>query len=157
MPLAEERKRPQLTSPMTDILQTLPMLPHMRAHPELRLLTWHPKGVLDDELVNHVVVLAEAGEAAAAQPFHRFTDLNGLSGVKLSFGLLYRVSQRRRTAYTGDVRVKSAFYCSRGVGYASARIYAALMQNAPIEVRAFQSLEAAAEWLEVPVEILIEQ
>lgn len=141
---------------MNDLLQTLPMLPHMQAHPELRLVTWHPQGLLDDELVNHVVALAEAGEGVAVQPFNRFTNLNGLTGVKLSFGHLYRVSQRRRTAYTCTERVKSAFFCSRGIGYASARIYAALMQGAPIEVRAFQSLEAAAEWLEVPIEILQE-
>jgi len=129
----------------------------MRFHPEAQLVTWYPQGPFDDELVDQVVELAESGEAAAQTPFHRFTDLNGVTGVKLSFGHLYRISQRRRATYPWRTPVKSAFFCSRGIGYAFARIYAALMEGSPIEVRAFRSREAAAEWLGVAEEILLDQ
>ena len=141
---------------MDDSSRVLQTLPHMRFHAEARLLTWHPQGALDDQLLDRVVEFAEAEEAAAEQPFNRFGDLDGLTGIKLSFGHLYRVSQRRRAAYPWREPVKSAIYCSRGVGFAFAQIYAALMEGGLNEVRAFRSREAAAEWLGVPVEILVE-
>ncbi len=139
---------------MEPLVPVLPPLPHTRYFPEVHLVTWHPQGILDGGLVDQVIAFLESEEESAEQPFHRFTDLTGLTDVRLKFGHVFSASHRRRSNYPWREPVKSAFYCESIIGFGLARLYETLMEGGPIHVRAFRTREAAAEWLEVSVEIL---
>ena len=128
--------------------------PDTRYHAEAHLVTWHPRGVLDDELADRIIAFIEAEERIADAPFHRYMDLNGLTEIRLKFGHVFQISERRRAGYAGEP-VKSAFCCEWAIGLGMARLYQELMQGGPIEVRAFRSREAAAQWLGVPEDILL--
>ena len=127
--------------------------PHTQYHPEARLVTWHPRGVFDDALADRIVEFIDSEEHIADAPFHRSTDFNGLTEIHLKFGHAFQIAEHRHAGYAGEP-VKSAFVSDWVIGLGIARMYAALMEGSPIEVRAFRSRDAAAEWLGVREEIL---
>lgn len=127
--------------------------PHTCYFPQVRLVTWHPRGVFDEHLSDQIVEFMEHEERVADKPFDRFTDLDGLSEIHVKIGHAFSIADRRRAAYRGDP-VKSAIFSERFVGYGIAHMYETLMMGARIEVRAFRSREAAAIWLGVPEKIL---
>ena len=132
----------------------LHQFPNTRFHADVRLMTWHPQGVLDDELVDRILQFIEAEEHSSVEPLHRYTDLNGLSEIRLRFGHASQIAERRRTTYSGPGGVKSAFCCEWIYGFSIAKMYEALMADGPIKVRAFRSRQNAAAWLDVPAQIL---
>jgi hypothetical protein len=119
----------------------------------VRLVTWHPRGIFDDQLADKIVEFIEDEERVMDEPFNRFTDLDGLSEIHLKIGQAFTIAERRRTGYRGDP-VKSVFFSERVVGFGIAHMIEALMKDAQIRVRAFRSREAAADWLGVPLELL---
>jgi len=125
----------------------------MRYYPEARLVTAHPRGVFDDEVADRIIEFIESQEHIAETPFHRYMDFNGLTEIHLKVGHVFNLAEHRRADYVGE-RVKSAFVSDWVVGLGIARMYERLMEGAPIEVRAFRSRTAAAEWLGVREEIL---
>ena len=137
---------------MPEILKDFP---NTRWHEEARLVTWYPRGTLDDDLADRVVDFMESEERIADAPFHRYTDFGGLTEIRLTFGHAFKIAERRKASYAGGPPVKSAIYCDWIVGFGMARLYAELMKDCPIEVRAFRERKAAAEWLGVPVNILL--
>jgi hypothetical protein len=131
----------------------LESFPDTRYFPQWRLVTWHPKGILDDALADRIVEFVEWKERAQKEPFHRFTDFDGLTEVRLKFGHAFELASRRRSAGHGGF-VKSAMYSRWIVGIGIAHMFEALMDGGSMTVRAMRTRKAAAEWLEVPVEIL---
>jgi hypothetical protein len=134
--------------PLTALLKTLP---HTRYHPEWRLFTWHPRGLFDDALADKIVALLVAEESAGEVPFHRYTDLSGLTHIRLKIGHVFEIAKQRRDV---PEPVKAAFFSDTTVGLGIARMYEALMEGAMIQVRAFRERGVAADWLGVPLEIL---
>jgi hypothetical protein len=127
--------------------------PHARYHPELRLITWFPDGVLDDERADAIVEFLETEERAGGLPFHRFTDMSGYERIQLSIDHVFTIAKRRKHAYRGG-SVRSAFYAVRLISLSIARIYQELMVDTPIEVQIFRERKAAAAWLEVPLAVI---
>src|SRR5579862_9500575 len=78
---------------------------------DARLLVWRPKGVLDDDLADRIVEFVELEELICDAPFHRYTDFTGLTHIRLRFGHVFRMSERRRESCTGKELVRSAFFC----------------------------------------------
>lgn len=138
-------KFPQLTT-------FLKNFPDARYHAESRLLTWHPRGTLDDALADQIMMVLEADETFEKVPFNRYTDLSLLTEIHLRVGHIFTIAEQRRVV--GEP-VRSAFFADTQVGLGIARMYESLMQEAIIQVGAFRQREAAAEWLGVPVEILV--
>ena len=124
---------------------------HARYHSEVRLLTWHPRGTLDDTLADEITFVLEADETLEEVPFNRFTDLSLLTSIHMKIGHVFEIAEQRREAAEP---VRSAFFADTTVGFGIARMYESLMQGATIQVRAFRDRDAAAEWLGVPVELL---
>jgi hypothetical protein len=129
-------------------------IPGTRFHAEANLVTWHPTGVFDDDLADRIVDFIESEERLADEPFRRFTDFSGLTEIRLTFGHVFQISERRRAGYTGNERVKSAFFCDWIFGFGIAHTYEVLMEGGPIKVRAFRTRQNAAEWLGVPLHLL---
>jgi hypothetical protein len=134
--------------PLATLLRNFP---HTRYYAEWRLLTWHPRGLFDDELADEIIGAVGSEERVEEVPFHRYTDFSGLTHIRLKVGHVFDVAKLRRGV---SESVKSAFFSETIVGLGIARMYEALMEEATIQVRAFRKRGAAAEWLGVPLEIL---
>ena len=126
-------------------------VPHARYHSEWRLLTWHPRGVLDDALADKIVAVITSEERIEQVTFHRYADFSGLTHIRLKVGHVFDIAKQRRGV---SEPVKSAFFSDTVVGLGIARMFEALMEGATIQVRAFRGRAVAAEWLSVPLEIL---
>ena len=125
-----------------------------RFHPELKLQTWYPEGVLDGAMVHFMANYLGALEQTDDEPFHRFGDLSRITAVHLEFIELAYLAAVRRTDYDRRPPVKSAFLAISVGAYGAARMFAALMESAPIDVHVFRKIEDAAQWLGVPVDVL---
>ena len=126
--------------------------PNTCYYPKLRLMTWHPPGVLDERLSEKLVEFIESEEYLQEAPFDRYIDLSGLAGIRTTFEHILKIARRRIPIRQP---VKTAIYGNNPVRLAIAQTYERLMQDAVmITVRAFGEREACAEWLEVPVAVI---
>ena len=123
-------------------------------HDDIRLLTYRPRGVIDEAAVKRVVDVLEDLEAKLQKPFDRFSDTLGADEVELNFKYVIQVSLCRRLSYAGHPPVKSAILATDSTMIHYGRLHALLTQGSPIHVRIFQDRREAAEWLGVPVERL---
>jgi hypothetical protein len=126
-------------------------------HEDLHLIVWRPRGVLDETAANKVLLELLRREAAAAQPFNRFSDLSLVESFDLTFEYVFRVALHRRLSYVGREPIKSAFYVTRPKAAHLVRTHALVTKYSPLKVKMFEEREAAAKWLGVPVESLMPQ
>jgi hypothetical protein len=125
--------------------------PNTCYYPKLRLLTWHPPGVLDERLSEKLIEFIESEEYLQEAPFDRYVDLSGLAGIQITFEHILKTARRRIPTRQP---VKTAIYGNNAVNLAVAQTYERLMEDAVmITVRAFGEREACADWLEVPVAV----
>lgn len=123
-------------------------------HPDLKLQTWFPDGVLNNTLATQMISYVAFEEKILDEPFNRFADLSRLSRIDLDFMDVADFAAERRQTYGAGAPVKTAFLAKTMAAYAIAKMFAALMEDSPIEVRVFRQIDSAARWLEVPVEAL---
>ena len=122
-----------------------------RSYADHRLETWFPVGVLDIAMATFMVHYIGFEEAVADKPFNRYSDLTKLTAIHLDFKEITELVAMRRASCDDGPPVKSAILATSASVYGVARMFAALMELSPIEVRVFRSVEDAASWLEVPV------
>jgi len=130
------------------------LAPDIEFHEDIRLLVFRPHGVIDEAAVKRVVSILEDLEAKLQKPFNRFSDTLAADEVELNFKYIIQVSLCRRLSYAGHPPVKSAILATDSTMIHYARLHALLTQGSPINVRVFQDLKEAAEWLGVFVERL---
>jgi hypothetical protein len=128
--------------------------PDVRFHEDLHLIVWRPRGILDEAAVNRVLVDLLRREAAAAKPFNRFSDLSLVESFHLTFKYVFHVALHRRLSHSGRAPVKSAFYVTHPQAAHIVKIHALMTDQSPLNVEMFEEREAAAKWLDVPVESL---
>ena len=131
------------------------ILPDVQLHEDLRLVVWRPRGILDEAAVNKVLVDLLRRETMAAQPFNRYCDLSAIESFHLTFKYVFHVALHRRLSYVGRERIKSAFYVTNPEAAHLIKIHALLTDLSPLEVEMFETREAAAKWLGVPVGSLL--
>ena len=122
---------------------------------EAHLLVWRPRGILDEAAVNKVLVDLLRREAMAAKPFNRFCDLSAVESFHLTFKYIFHVALHRRLSYAGRGPIKSAFYVTHPEAAHLVKIHALMTDYSPLNVEMFEDREAAAKWLDVPVESLM--
>ena len=137
----------------TAISQTVPGPPHLRYYPAYRLIAWRPEGMLNDDLLDTMLNWL-LGIEKVSLPFKRYVDLTRLTQISLQMGHFFTVARARSEARAGLTPVRCAIFCDKTVGFGIAHLYESLVEGTPIEARAFRDRAAAAEWLEVPVEVL---
>jgi hypothetical protein len=120
-------------------------------HPRWHLLTWFPRGVLNEAFADQVIEFIEMEESIQEAPFDRYVDLSGLTLIRIGIDHLIHTARRRRKV---KQPAKSAFFANNPVTFGVAHSYELLMSDAMIEVRAFNERAAAAQWLEVPLKTL---
>ena len=119
------------------------------------LFIWRPHGILDEAEVNKVLVDLIRRETTAEKPFNRFSDLSLVESFPLTFKYVFHVALHRRLSYVGRERIKSAFYVTNPEAVRVIKIHALLTDVSPLEVEMFETREAAAKWLGVPVGSLL--
>jgi hypothetical protein len=120
-------------------------------HPKWRLLTWFPRGVLNEAFADQVIEFIEMEERIQDAPFDRYADLSGLTSIRVGIDHVIHTARRRRKI---KQPAKSALFADNPMSFSVAHSYELLMHNAMIEVRAFKERTAAAHWLEVPLKTL---
>src|SRR5258705_10694762 len=130
------------------------LAPDVEFHEDIRLLVFRPHGVIDEAAVKRIVSILEDLEAKLHKPFNRFSDQLAADAVELNLKYIIQVSLCRRLSYAGHPPVKSAILATDSTMIHYARLHALLTQGSPINVRVFQDLKEAADWLGVPIERL---
>jgi hypothetical protein len=120
-------------------------------HPRWHLLTWYPRGVLNEAFADQVIEFIEMEESIQEAPFDRYADLSGLTHIRIGIDHVIHTARRRRRV---KQPAKSALFADNPMTFGVAHSYELLMSDAMIEVRAFKQRETAAQWLEVPVKTL---
>ena len=120
-------------------------------HPRWKLLTWFPRGVLNEAFADQVIAFIEMEESIQEAPFDRYTDLSGLTKIRIGIDHIIHTARRRRNV---KQPVKMALFADNPMSFGIAHSYELLMYDAMIEVRAFKERKAAATWLEVPLKTL---
>ena len=64
--------------------------PEVHFHDGVRLLTYRPKGVLNETSVNKIVSVLGDLESEMKEPFNRFTDTSETDDVELNFKYISR-------------------------------------------------------------------
>ena len=120
-------------------------------YPRWRLLTWYPRGVLNEAFADQVIAFIEMEESIQEAPFDRYLDLSGLTHIRIGIDHIIHTARRRRIV---KQPVKMALFADNPMSFGIAHSYELLMYDAMIEVRAFKKRMSAAEWLEVPLKTL---
>ena len=128
--------------------------PEIEFHPDIRLLVYRPRGLIDEAAVNKIISVIEDLEAATQEPFNRFSDTSEIHEVELNFRYVIHVSLHRRLVHKGRAPVKSAILATDSALVHYARLLALLTEGSSIKVQVFQDRREAAKWLGVPVELL---
>src|SRR5947207_5555682 len=86
--------------------------PEIEFHPDIRLLVYRPRGLIDEAAINKVISVIEDLEAATQEPFNRFSDTSETHEVELNFRYVIHVSLHRRLTHAGHAPVKSAIFAT---------------------------------------------
>ena len=136
------------------ISKRLPGPDFLRYYPAHRLVTWQPpKGTLDNVMLDQIADWL-VGIEKASLPLKRFVDLSQLTSIGVSTRHVFEFARKRAEQFTGVEPVRTALFADDWVCHAIARMYESLMKDTLIEARAFRNLARAAEWLDIPVDVL---
>jgi hypothetical protein len=124
-------------------------------HEDIRLLVYRPRGLVDKAAVNKIISIVGELETMLKEPFNRFSDTVAADVVDLNFEHIIRVSLYRRRFYGKRPPIKSAILATDATLIHYAKVHALLTQGSPINVRVFQDRKEAAQWLGVPIAILM--
>jgi len=130
------------------------ILPRLSFNPDIRLLVFQPRGILDEPSMENAVAMMEKLEQETDKPFNRYTDLSTLDAIDLSIGFIYRISLHRRRVHENQPAVKSAFYATSEASLRLARTHLMLTDQSPLQVQVFNDADRAARWLGVAPEKL---
>jgi CheY-like chemotaxis protein len=126
---------------------------NVRFHQDVSLLIWQPKGVIDESAVSDIVAYLGELELRREKPFNRLIDGRQADSVELNFRFIFRISLFRRLSYRGPP-IQSAIVATDPALIRYAKTHALLTQGSALSIRLFEQPDAAAKWLEVPIDLL---
>ena len=124
-------------------------------YPDIALLVYRPRGVLDHVSVDKVIEVLGELEAALVEPFNRFIDTLEAEAVELNFRYLLNVSLSRRHSYSGRPPVKTGVLATDSTAMHFLQLHALMTHGSSIKVRIFRDRQAVADWLKISVERLL--
>jgi hypothetical protein len=122
---------------------------------DIRLIVWRPRGLVNKTAANKIITVLGEFETALKEPFNRFSDTVAADAVDLNFEYIISVSLYRRRFYANRPPIKSAILATDFTLIHYGKVHALLTQGSPINVRVFQDRKEAAQWLGVPIAILM--
>ncbi len=129
-------------------------LPYVEYIERAHLFIWRPRGILNEDQVNKIVLFLGAEEKKYGPPFDRFTDLSLLCAIDLTFNYVFHIALYRRLARLGHEPVKSAFLVTNPAVARYVKLHALVTDRSPLKVKIFKDRSAAAAWLGVEVGLL---
>jgi hypothetical protein len=123
--------------------------PNVFFRPDLRLMIFRPRGILNEDQLAVIVAFLEKEEERAKHAFNRFTDLSTLDAIDLSIRSVIQVSLHRRLTYARRPPVKSAFYTPNETTAKLVRVHELVTEQSALQVEMFSQISKAAEWLGV--------
>jgi hypothetical protein len=136
-------------------MNNIKLPPDVEFFEDIRLIVWRPRGVVNREAVNRIITVLGELETAFKEPFNRFSDTVAADAHDLNFEYIIHVSLYRRSFYGKRPRIKSAILATDSTLIHYGKVHALLTQGSPINVRVFQDRKEAAQWLGVPIAILM--
>ena len=133
----------------------LPLPPDVEFHEDIGLLIYRPRGSLNRAAINKIISLIGELEFTLKKPFNRFLDTTAADVVDLNAEYIRGVSLYRRRFYGNRPPVNTAILATHSGIADYGRLHASLIEDSPISVRVFEDRTEAAEWLGVPVELLL--
>jgi hypothetical protein len=130
--------------------------PDVEFHEDVRLLVWRPRGLVNKTAVNKIITVLGELEVKLKKPFNRFADTVQAEAVDLNFEYIIHVSLYRRLVYGNRPPIKSAILATDSTLIHYGKVHALLTQGSPIKARVFPDRQEAARWLNVPVELLMD-
>lgn len=124
---------------------------------DIRLLVYRPRGLINRTAVNKIVSVIGELEKTLKEPFNRFSDTIAADAVDLNYEYVIRVSLYRRQVYGDRPPIKSAILATDATTLHYARLSALVTQGSPLKVCVFEDRKETAEWLKVPLELLIDK
>jgi hypothetical protein len=121
---------------------------------DARLFIWRPRGVLSEAVLNKILAFVVLQEGRFGRPFNRFTDMSLLHAVDVTFKYIFHFALYRRLSRIGREPLKSAFLVTAPEVARYVKLHALVTDRSPLKVKIFKDYEAAAKWLDVPVELL---
>ena len=118
------------------ISTSLPGPDFMRYYPAHRLIAWQPQGTLDDLMLDQIADWLVDIEKVfpSVQALHRFQSVDELA-CRTSH--VFKVARRRAQQFIGVEPVRTALFSGGWVAFGIACFYESLMEDTPIEARAF--------------------
>jgi hypothetical protein len=135
-------------------MNNMKLPPDVEFYEDIRLIVWRPQGLVNKAAINKIISLIGELEFTLKKPFNRFLDTVAADAVDLNLEYIRRVSLYRRRFYGNRPAIKTAILAADSTVADYGRLHAALTQGSPINVRVFQDREEAAQWLDVPLELL---
>jgi len=129
--------------------------PDVEFYEDIRLIVWRPHGLVNKAVVNRIISVLGELETAFKEPFNRFSDTVAADVVDLNFEYIIHVSLYRRSFYGKRPPIKSAILATDATLIHYGKVHALLTQGSPINVRVFQDRKEAAQWLGVPIAIVV--
>ena len=129
--------------------------PDVEFHEDVRLLVYRPRGLVDKVAVNKIITVIGELETTLKEPFNRFSDTVGADAIDLNFEYIIHVSLYRRAFYGKRPPIKSAILATDATLIHYGKVHALLTQGSPINVRVFQDRKEVAQWLGVPIAMLV--
>jgi hypothetical protein len=129
--------------------------PDAEFYEDIHLFIYRPHGLVNQAAVNTVISVLGELETTLKEPFNRFSDTVGADAVDLNFEYIIRVSLYRRSFYSKRPPIKSAILATDATLVHYGKVHALLTQGSPINVCVFQDRKEAAQWLGVPIAILM--
>jgi len=137
----------------TRISIELPGPAFLRHYAGYDLLTWQPRGTLDDALLDQIANWLLSVEKEIV-PLKRFVDFSQLQEVAIRTRHVLEFARKRAEQFHGTAPVRTSLFSDEWIGFGIARLYESLMDNTLIEARAFRDRNEAAKWLSVSADIL---
>jgi hypothetical protein len=136
-------------------MNNIKLPPDVEFYEDIRLLVYRPRGLVNKAAVTKIITVLGELETALKEPFNRFSDTAGADAIDLNFEYIIHVSLYRRSFYGKRPPIKSAILATDATLIHYGKVHALLTQGSPINVRVFQDRKEAAQWLGVPIAILM--
>jgi hypothetical protein len=136
-------------------MNNIKLPPDVEFYEDIRLLVYRPRGLVDKVAVNKIITVIGELETTLKEPFNRFSDTVGADAIDLNFEYIIHVSLYRRAFYGKRPPIKSAILATDATLIHYGKVHALLTQGSPINVRVFQDRKEVAQWLGVPIAILM--
>jgi hypothetical protein len=121
---------------------------------QYRLAIARPRGLFDAPRLQQLLAALRALERVETRPFDRLLDLSLIANVRISTDELFEIAQARRRETLDRAAYRVAILAPDPLCFGLARMYGLMLENSPVRVHVCGSPDSAADWLQVPVEIV---